>query len=71
MLPPGLGAKQAQASSRVVAALFDIAYGLGHDRLAAYPAAWVASLKLASREPLGKPHKDAIWVPQLSGLREI
>jgi hypothetical protein len=52
-----------------VAALFNIGYGLRHDRLDAYLAAWMASLKDSSREPLGRPPKDAIWVPRLSALR--
>ena len=55
----------------VLAALFDIGYGLAHDRLDGYLAAWMASLKLAEREPLGRPPSDAIWVPRFSALREI
>lgn len=39
--------------------------GSRHDRLDAFMAAWVASLPLQERRPLGDAHRsdDAIWVP--------
>lgn len=47
------------------AALSHIAYGQPHDRLDAYLSSWIASLPQASREALGAPPNDAIWIPRL------
>jgi|SRR5215203_1377095 len=47
-------------------ALAQIGHGKLHDRLDAYLAAWVASLDLDAREPLGCPPNDVIWVPRFS-----
>jgi hypothetical protein len=43
--------------------LKDIGYGSLHDRLDAYLSAWVASLEIDQREPIGIPPNDVIWVP--------
>jgi len=48
-------------------ALAQAGYGRLHDCLDAYLAAWVASLDLNAREPLGCPPNDVIWVPRLAG----
>lgn len=40
-----------------------IGYGSLHDRLDAYLSAWVASLDINQREPIGAPPNDVIWVP--------
>ncbi len=42
-------------------------HGELHDCLDAYLAAWVASLPDESREALGTPPFDAIWVPRRAG----
>lgn len=43
--------------------LADIGYGSLHDRLDAYLAAWVASLKIEQRKAIGTPPDDVIWIP--------
>jgi hypothetical protein len=43
-----------------------IGYGMHHDNLDAYLAAWVASLDIESREAIGTPPNDVIWVPRLA-----
>jgi Protein of unknown function (DUF429) len=48
--------------------LAQVGHGRLHDRLDAYLAAWVASLDLGAREPLGCPlNNDVIWVPRFAG----
>lgn len=47
-----------------------IGYGRLHDNLDAYLAAWVASLDVTDREPIGCPPHDVIWVPRLVSLKE-
>lgn len=46
-------------------ALVKVGYGAMHDRLDAYLAAWVASLELKEREPIGMPPDDGIWIPKV------
>ena len=46
--------------------LADIGYGMHHDNLDAYLAAWVASLNVEDREAIGTPPSDVIWVPRLT-----
>ena len=43
--------------------LNDIGFGSFHDKLDAYLSAWVASLNMNEREPIGSPPNDVIWVP--------
>ena len=43
-----------------------IGSGSLHDRLDAYLSAWVASLGVNGRRPLGTPPHDVIWVPLLT-----
>jgi hypothetical protein len=45
--------------------LVEIGYGSLHDKLDAYLAAWVASLPINRREPIGAPPNDVIWVPRV------
>lgn len=45
--------------------LREIGYGLPHDNLDAYMAAWVASLEVKDREAIGTPPNDVIWIPRL------
>jgi hypothetical protein len=69
----GVLAQLARASSYTgwpqaptLTALEEVAHGSSHDRLDAYLAAWVASLSLESRLPLGSPPDDVIWVPRIA-----
>ena len=48
-----------------LAELRSTCYGKLNDCLDAYLAAWVASLNEPSREPLGVPPDDVIWVPRI------
>lgn len=45
-----------------------IAWGLAHDCLDAYLAAWVAALSEEDRIPLGEPPDDVIWVPSVGNV---
>ena len=51
--------------------LNNIGYGSFHDKLDAYLAAWIASLKTSEREALGKPPDDVIWLPLLKKIKKI
>jgi hypothetical protein len=50
-------------SSPSESAIRTIAYGLAHDCLDAYLAAWVAGLRPDQRRALGDPPHDVIWMP--------
>lgn len=50
----------------------DICKAPMHDKIDAYSAAWIASLPIGKRFPLGSVEdNDAIWVPQLTELQKI
>ncbi|MBJ6727172.1 DUF429 domain-containing protein [Geomesophilobacter sediminis] len=51
--------------------LNQIGYGRHHDNLDAYLAAWVASLDVKDREPIGIPPNDVIWVPRVPVEQQI
>jgi len=58
-----LAARLGQRPEELVVSLRTQGYGSGHDRLDARLCAWVASLEAGQRRALGRPPRDAIWVP--------